>query len=73
MDLKMPRVDGAETLFRLREVGCVCHVCIITAFAPEFLDQLWEASEKGLEFEMVPKPINLKNIRRIAKARLGLE
>jgi CheY-like chemotaxis protein len=71
LDLKMPGIDGIETLRRLRAADSRVPVRIITAFAEEFMRPLERAAEQGLDFELVRKPLGRKGIRAVTAAVLG--
>jgi DNA-binding response OmpR family regulator len=70
LDLKMPGINGVETLIRLRDNGHTMPVYIITAFHEEFMDQLRVAADEGYEFEVMQKPIESQDLVRITKAIL---
>ena len=70
LDLKMPGINGVETLIRLRDDGHRMPVYIITAFHEEFMDQLRVAADEGYEFEVMQKPIESQDLVRITKAIL---
>ncbi len=70
LDLKMPGINGVETLIRLRDGGHKIPVYIITAFHEEFMDQLRVAANEGYEFEVMQKPIESQDLVRITKAIL---
>lgn len=57
LDLKMPGLDGVQTLRELRKIDKDVPVYIVTAFHTEFLDQLKSAQKDGIEFELLRKPI----------------
>lgn len=70
LDLKMPGINGVETLIRLRDGGHKMPIYIITAFHEEFMDQLRVAADEGYEFEVMQKPIESQDLVRITKAIL---
>lgn len=70
LDLKMPGINGVETLIRLRDSGYKMSIYIITAFHEEFMDQLRVAADEGYEFEVMQKPIESQDLVRITKAIL---
>ncbi len=72
LDLKMPGINGVETLIRLRDNECKSKMPIymVTIFHEEFIDQLRVAAEEGYEFEVMQKPIESQNLVRITKAVL---
>jgi len=70
LDLKMPGINGVETLIRLRDDGHKMPIYIITAFHEEFMDQLRVATDEGYEFEVMQKPIMSEDLISITKAIL---
>ncbi len=68
LDLKMPGINGVETLIRLRDNGHKMPVYIITAFHEEFMDQLRVATDEGYELEIMQKPIENHDLVRIIEA-----
>ncbi len=70
LDLKMPGINGVETLIRLRDGGHKMPVYIITAFHEEFMNQLRVAANEEYEFEVMQKPIESQDLVRITKAIL---
>ena len=67
LDLRMPGIDGVETLRRLKALDKNLNVYVVTAFAAEFMDQLKAAHEEGLQFELASKPLSASQIRNIAQ------
>ena len=67
LDLRMPGIDGVETLRRLKAFDPTLNVYIVTAFAAEFMGQLKEAHDEGLSFELASKPLSASQIRNIAQ------
>ncbi len=70
LDLKMPEINGVETLIRLRDDGHRNPIYIITAFHDEFMDQLRVAADEGYEFEVMQKPMMSEDLVTITKAIL---
>lgn len=62
LDLKMPGLNGVETLTELRRLDARVPVYIVTAFHREFLDQLRAAARQGLDFELLQKPVDMDRI-----------
>jgi len=58
LDLRMPGLNGVETLRKLRKLdpGVPIYI-IITAFHKEFLNQLGGAAASGLNFEVLNKSV----------------
>jgi len=71
LDLKMPGMDGVDTLQRLREQGVEAEVKIVTAFAEEFMRRLQEAARAGFDFDLVRKPLEREQIRAIVESARG--
>lgn len=57
LDLKMPGMDGVETLMELRKIDREVPVYIITAYYGDFAEQLRQARQEGLDFELMHKPL----------------
>jgi DNA-binding NtrC family response regulator len=70
LDLRMPGLDGVQTLQALRQAGCDAPVYIVTSFHGEFLGQLSELARQGLEFEVLSKPVEFGQLIRVAEAAL---
>lgn len=70
LDLKMPGLNGVETLRRLREQGADGPVYLVTAFAEEFIEPLRCAAAEGLEFDLLRKPLDRDQIRAVVAAGL---
>jgi len=71
LDLKMPGMDGVETMRQIKEMEPDAPIYIVTAFQKEFMEPLNKATEDGLEFQIASKPLSGEQIRQIAKAFLG--
>jgi len=67
LDLRMPGIDGVETLRRLKAIDETLNIYIVTAFATEYMDQLKVIHEEGIEFELASKPLSSDQIRNIAR------
>ena len=65
LDMKMPGIDGVETLQRLREFCKEAPIYIVTAFYKEYMQALQNVLEKGINFEICHKPIDAHQIKRI--------
>lgn len=62
IDLKMPGIGGIETLLRIRSTDKKTPIYIITAFYQEYAEKLKQAEKKGIDFEVVRKPVDSKNL-----------
>ena len=70
LDLKMPGMNGVETLRGLRKIDKDVPIYIVTAFHQEFFDQLEGAGREGLDFGLVKKPIGYSDIAWVTKGIL---
>ncbi len=67
LDLRMPGLDGVETLRELWKIGQTVPIYITTAFYDDFLVQLQIAADDGISFYLLKKPVDGDEIRSIAK------
>ena len=70
IDLKMPGMDGIETLrqIRQRENGKAAPlVYIITAFYKEFLSGLKQLDAENIDYELLKKPMSGQQIKSITE------
>jgi CheY-like chemotaxis protein len=70
LDLKMPGMGGIETLHRIRSTDKKTPIYIITAFYQEYAEQLKQVEQKGIDFEVVRKPVDSENLRVIVNGIL---
>ena len=70
LDLKMPGMNGVETLRDLRKMNKDVPVYIITAFHEEYFDQLKAAEEDGIDFELLKKPFDSEQLVLVTKGIL---
>ena len=68
LDLKMPGIDGIETMRRLLALDDSLSIYIVTAFSHEFLVKLKDAHAEGLKFQLANKPLTSSQIRHIARS-----
>ena len=72
LDLKMPEMNGVETLKEIRKINTKVRVYIITAFLSEYLDELKEAtSQDNLDFEIMHKPLDSEQLTKIVNQILS--
>lgn len=67
LDLRMPGLDGVETMRRLKAFDETLSIYIVTAFAAEYMEQLKGVHEEGFQFELASKPLSSEQIRNIAQ------
>lgn len=72
LDLKMPGINGIETMRRLRQVDTTLNIYIVTAFSHEYLADLKVAQAEGMSFQLANKPLSSTQIRHIAKSVYSL-
>lgn len=71
LDLKMPGLNGVETLRELRKIDTNVPIYIVTAFHKEFFSQLKSAVDDGVSFEVLQKPIGNDQIVQLAQGVLN--
>ncbi len=67
LDLKMPGLDGVETLRKIWKRGQTVPIYITTAYYDDFVDQLQSAIDDGISFYLLKKPVDGDEIRSIAR------
>ena len=67
IDLRMPGLNGVETLRKLWEMGQTARIYITTGFYNEFRDQLQCAADEAISFFLIKKPVDIDEIRSIAR------
>lgn len=72
LDLKMPGIDGVETMRRLLAMDNTLKIYIVTAFSQEYLADLKTAQAEGLVFQLASKPLSSKQIRHIVQSVCGV-
>ena len=71
LDLKMPGLNGVQTLKQIRKQNREVPVYIVTAFHREYLDELRAASANGIEFDLIQKPIGSSEITTVVEGVLS--
>ena len=57
LDLKMPGLNGVQTLREIRKDHRQVPVYIVTAFYEEFAEELQQVADEGHAFQVLKKPI----------------
>ncbi len=70
LDLKMPGMNGVETLRKIREITPQMTVYIVTAFHQEYLAELKPLAKTGIGFELLSKPVGIDQIVEVASSVL---
>ena len=70
IDLKMPDMNGVETLRSLQANLTTASVYLMTAYYGEFENELRTAQEEGLQFELMKKPLTSAQPVKIPSAIL---
>ncbi len=70
LDLKMPGINGAQALQRLRKLDDGVPVYIVTAFHKEFLRDLGGLRQQGIKFDLLRKPLTANEIVLLAEGIL---
>jgi len=70
LDLKMPGMNGAETLRVIRKMSPVVPVYIVTAFAQEYFQELKALTRENITFELMRKPLGLDQIDMLVRTVL---
>ena len=71
LDLKMPGMNGVETLRKIREIKPKLIVYIVTAFHQEYLAELKPLAKLGIGFELLSKPVGNDQIVEVADSVLA--
>ena len=70
LDLKMPGLNGVETLQKIREMDEQVAVYIVTAFYEDFFHELDGLAQKGVSFEIMQKPVDSTHINLVCQGIL---
>jgi CheY-like chemotaxis protein len=70
LDLKMPGMDGVETLRHIRGRNNTVPIYIATAFHKEFLTKLQAADQEGISFQLLKKPVDSEQILLVTRGVL---
>ena len=70
LDLKMPGMNGVQTLRGIRALFPKVPVYIVTAFHREFLSELDTVRKDGITFQLLRKPLGNVEIQAVAQSVL---
>ncbi|MCX7120381.1 MAG: response regulator [Gammaproteobacteria bacterium] len=70
LDLKMPGINGVETMKQIRVLYPTVPIYVVTAFHKEFLSDLDEVRTMRLPFQLLRKPIGRSEIQTLVKSVL---
>lgn len=71
LDIRMPGIDGVETLRRLRNIYHDLNIYIVTAFYHDYLEPLSKIADEGFSFEILQKPVSAEQIRQVTSSILS--
>ena len=71
LDLKMPGMDGTDTLREIRKKDKAVPVYIVTGFENEYFETLKKIREDGIGFELLKKPIEQEQLLSVVKGVLS--
>lgn len=71
LDLKMPGLNGVQTLREIRKRLPELPVYILTAFQNQFTTELREAAHDGVHFELMHKPIEAARLIEVTRGIFG--
>jgi DNA-binding NtrC family response regulator len=67
LDLRLPNIDGVETLKRIRNRDKDTPIYIASAFYADYMQELKSVSQEGLDFELVDKPVGRNQLMSIVR------
>jgi len=67
LDLRMPGLDGVETLRELWKMGQNVPIYITTAYYDDFRERLQSAAADLISFYLLKKPVDTDEIRSVAR------
>jgi len=70
-DLKMPGLNGVETVRELRKKDKTVPIYIVTAFSKEFASELKGLEKDDIAFELLSKPLGSDQIIAVVDAALN--
>lgn len=73
LDLKMPGMNGVKVLREIRKSDEDVPIYIITAFHKEYLDDLNNAINDGIHYELLKKPLDINQITVVINGIFGIQ
>ena len=70
LDMKMPGIDGVETLRQLRNINNDVPVYIVTALNTDCFQKLDGLKKEGIDFKICRKPLDSNDINSVVDAIL---
>ena len=70
-DLKMPGINGVETVRLIRKKDKKTPIFIVTAFSKEFTEGLKALQKEKIEFQLMSKPLLSEQIVAVVEGVLG--
>jgi CheY-like chemotaxis protein len=70
LDLRMPGLNGVDTLRELRKYCPDLPIYISSGFYGEYIDELREVAREGLDFELMDKPIGRNQLISVVEGVL---
>lgn len=67
LDVKMPGMNGLETLQAIRKMNCQVPVVMMTAYGELDID---ETVQGGIPVQHITKPFDLEDLRKLVQANL---
>ncbi len=70
-DLKMPGLNGVDTVRLIRKKDKKTPIFIVTAFSKEFKTGLNQLQKEGIEFQLISKPLLSEQIVAVVESVFG--
>ena len=70
-DLKMPGLNGVETVRMIRKKDKKTPIFIVTAFSKEYTDSLKQLQDEKIEFQLMSKPLLSEQIVAVVEGVVG--
>ncbi|WP_119394004.1 response regulator [Salinibius halmophilus] len=72
MDIRMPEMDGVETMQRIRQMPQYAKIPIIAVTAHAMADERRRLLDQGMD-DYISKPININNLEQVLQSRLEMK